>query len=274
MIAKDPIVSFRNKTLVLCFAILIGACGSDKNKSQAAVDQEVHPESALEKTADEETSNTEADALSKSSNDLPPLNQPQLIAPKNKAKNPDKVIAKSKTEQTASTKTTQIKEEKKAQKTQVKEENTKPKDKIIEEKEISAPAKPPKETPAIPDIKPEIRKPIMSFEKTTYDFGRIVQGDVIQTKINFINTGNAPLEVVNASASCGCTRPTFPFLPIGPGERGYIGVEYNSTGKLGPQNPEIRLYTNISPEPVKVYLKGVVLDKPAVEASAEKDSMK
>ncbi len=135
----------------------------------------------------------------------------------------------------------------------------------------------PKETPKkkeIPDIKQVVRKPMMSFEKTSHNFGRIVAGETFETSFTFVNTGNAPLEIMNASASCGCTTPVFPFLPIDPGQKGTIGVHYDSKGKLGQQKAEIKLITNISKDPVYVYLDGVVLDKAPEDIKSEEASAK
>jgi hypothetical protein len=101
----------------------------------------------------------------------------------------------------------------------------------------------------------------MKFENDTYAFGIIKPGDVIEHKFEFTNTGNKDLVITNAEATCGCTQPSFPFIPIPPGEKGYIGVKYDSTGKLGSQKPTVTLTTNAYPKTQKVYLEGVVISK-------------
>ncbi len=101
----------------------------------------------------------------------------------------------------------------------------------------------------------------MKFENDTYAFGIIKPGDVIEHKFEFTNTGNTDLVITNAEATCGCTQPSFPFIPIPPGEKGYIGVKYDSTGKLGSQKPTVTLTTNAYPKTQKVYLEGVVISK-------------
>lgn len=98
----------------------------------------------------------------------------------------------------------------------------------------------------------------ITFKEPIYDFGVIAQGDKIQHDFVFENTGNADVEILNVDVTCGCTVPTFPFLPIAPGEKGTIGVTYNSTGKLGNQKPMITIITNAKPPTYKIYLKGVV----------------
>ncbi len=102
------------------------------------------------------------------------------------------------------------------------------------------------------------KKPKVSFETEKYSFGRIMQGEEKEFKFKFKNTGNADLQIINVTATCGCTTPSYPFIPIEPGEEGYIGVTYNSTGKLGAQKPSITVVTNASPKTYKLYLEGTV----------------
>ena len=94
--------------------------------------------------------------------------------------------------------------------------------------------------------------PIMSFEKEKHDFGELVEGDVVETVFKFKNTGETPLIITNARASCGCTIPEKPEKPIMPGEDAEIKVKFNSRGKHGKQNKRITLTTNT--ETGKEYL--------------------
>ncbi|MFT7450546.1 MAG: hypothetical protein ACI9VN_001263, partial [Patescibacteria group bacterium] len=82
-------------------------------------------------------------------------------------------------------------------------------------------------------------KPVLSFKKTVHKYGRISQGEKIKHNFVFTNTGDSELIISNAKASCGCTQPSFPFIPIAPGEEGYIGVIFDSKGKIGQQKPMI-----------------------------------
>ena len=101
----------------------------------------------------------------------------------------------------------------------------------------------------------------MKFVNDTHAFGIIKPGDVIEHKFEFTNTGTKDLVITDAKATCGCTQPSFPFIPIPPGEKGFIGVKYDSTGKLGSQKPTVTITTNGSPKTRKVYLEGVVISK-------------
>lgn len=109
----------------------------------------------------------------------------------------------------------------------------------------------------------------ISFEKTTHNFGEITEGDVIKHKFKFTNTGNAELTIKSASASCGCTDPSYPFLGIAPGEDGFIGVTYYSVSKDGPQKPEVTIKTNASDHSFVLYLEGNVIPKKKEDEKVE-----
>lgn len=108
----------------------------------------------------------------------------------------------------------------------------------------------------------------IQFDQKTLKYGMIMQGDKIDRQFKFRNTGTSDLLIENVTASCGCTQPSYPFIPIPPGETGVIGVNFNSTGKLGPQKPTITVTTNGSPRTVKLYLDGFV------DAERAKDQVK
>lgn len=78
---------------------------------------------------------------------------------------------------------------------------------------------------------PSAQLPVMTFDKTTHDFGTIKEGEAQQTVFTFTNTGSAPLIITNATSSCGCTVPDYPKnTPIAPGDSGQLTVNFNGTG--------------------------------------------
>ena len=109
------------------------------------------------------------------------------------------------------------------------------------------------------------QRPILSFNKKTFDYGMIEQGDKVNHTFSFTNKGNSNLIIKNAEASCGCTTPTYPFTPIKPGETGVISVTFNSTGKMGTQRPNIKVTSNAYPRTQTLYLEGFVTHKAAKE---------
>lgn len=129
------------------------------------------------------------------------------------------------------------------------------------------------ETPSIKKPKPKPKTPRkrakIKVKEPVLDVGDMMEGDVVDHRFEFENVGNAPLEILEADVTCGCTTPSVPFLAIEPGESGYIGVQYNSVGKEGPQNAEIYIKTNGTPKKVTLAIKANV--KPRSEIA--KDSL-
>jgi hypothetical protein len=103
--------------------------------------------------------------------------------------------------------------------------------------------------------------PLMKFEKESYDFGKINQGDKVNYDFKFTNNGKSPLIVTDAVASCGCTIPQWPHTPIKPGESSVIKVTFNSAGKSGLQDKQITVTANTIPAQHMVHLVGEVLTK-------------
>lgn len=115
-------------------------------------------------------------------------------------------------------------------------------------------------------------KPVLSFKKTVHKYGRISQGEKIKHNFVFTNTGGSELIITNAKASCGCTQPSFPFMPISPGEEGYIGVVFDSKGRLGRQKPMITITTNADPATYEIYLEGTVDSEEMEEEKKDKET--
>lgn len=138
-----------------------------------------------------------------------------------------------------------------------------------EEKESTAPEEEKKEetkkkkeeasvlsTSSNEDTQQEEGEPEMEFTEKEYNFGEVMQKDVVEHTFNFKNAGDAPLVISNARASCGCTVPDWPKDPIAPGESGKIDVKFNTRGKSGVQNKSVTITHNGGTD--VVYLKGVV----------------
>lgn len=83
------------------------------------------------------------------------------------------------------------------------------------------------------------------FAEKTYNFGTIPEnGGPVSHFFEFTNTGSAPLVIISATASCGCTRPSYPTEPIAPGKKGKIKVTYLPEGRPGEFDKVIKVRTN------------------------------
>ncbi len=108
------------------------------------------------------------------------------------------------------------------------------------------------------------QNPVITFEKTEHDFGKIHEEDGrVSTVFEFKNEGMAPLVLSNVRASCGCTTPTWTKEPVEPGQTGSITVTYNPNGRPGRFQKTVTITSNASEPSKKVYIKGEVLPKQA-----------
>jgi hypothetical protein len=105
--------------------------------------------------------------------------------------------------------------------------------------------------------------PVITWNKTSHDFGKITQGDVVEHTFSFTNTGNEPLIITDVKVSCGCTTPKgWPKDPVMPGGKGELTVAFNSTGKIGMQNKPITIVSNAVNDAKITFLTEVLERKP------------
>ena len=101
----------------------------------------------------------------------------------------------------------------------------------------------------------------ITFEQNMFDFGTIKEGELVNYKFKFKNTGKNPLLITNASASCGCTVPNWPKEPIAPGQGGEIDVTFNSEGKPNHAEKTVTVVANTTPTNTMLLIKGEVTPK-------------
>ena len=108
------------------------------------------------------------------------------------------------------------------------------------------------------------QQPVITFEKTEHDFGKINEADGrVTTIFTFKNEGMEPLVLSNVRASCGCTTPKWPKEPIEPGQTGNITVTYNPSGRPGRFQKTITITSNATEATKRLIIKGEVIPKPA-----------
>ena len=105
---------------------------------------------------------------------------------------------------------------------------------------------------------------VITFDKTTHDFGKINEADGrVTTVFEFKNEGMIPLVLTNVKASCGCTTPKWTREPIEPGKTGQITVTYNASGRPGRFQKTVTVTSNATEPSTRLYIKGEVIPKPA-----------
>lgn len=105
--------------------------------------------------------------------------------------------------------------------------------------------------PAKTVAKPVVYKgPEIEFRNKIHDFGRInINIQYARTTFIFKNTGDRPLVISSAVASCGCTTPDWTRDSVMPGDSGHIDVRYETIGRPGSFRKTITVYCNSVTQP-------------------------
>jgi hypothetical protein len=101
----------------------------------------------------------------------------------------------------------------------------------------------------------------IEFEKTVHEFGNITEGEKAEYAFKFKNTGNAQLLIANATASCGCTVPSYSKEPIPPQGEGYIKVVFDSKYRAEAFEKQVTVTSNTQPTETTLYIRGYVVQK-------------
>lgn len=104
------------------------------------------------------------------------------------------------------------------------------------------------------------RNPNAQFDKNVHDFGKINESQkTATTTFKFKNTGDAPLIIQRAHASCGCTTPDYTKEPVLPGKEGTVTVTYSTVGRPGIFDKSITIFSNVPDSVYILKIKGEVL---------------
>ena len=103
----------------------------------------------------------------------------------------------------------------------------------------------------------------IKFETLSHDFGTISAEEPVKCVFTFSNTGDAPLIIHQAIATCGCTVPNYSKDPVKPGEKGQIEVTYNGRASgMGRFMKGITVRSNAKTNPViRLSIEGEVEQK-------------
>jgi hypothetical protein len=89
--------------------------------------------------------------------------------------------------------------------------------------------------------------PKMVFVDTNYDFGTITEGAKVTHTFQYKNMGTADLVIAGATASCGCTKPSYSQNVKHPGDTGTISVTFDSSNKTGKMLKTVTISSNCQP---------------------------
>jgi hypothetical protein len=107
--------------------------------------------------------------------------------------------------------------------------------------------------------------PKAEWDTKTLDLGEVKYLEKTDAEFTLTNTGNEPLLITYAKASCGCTNLKYSQEPILPGQSSKLGVTYNGSGN-GDFMKSITVQTNADESRTSLQIKGKVIKEEAPKA--------
>jgi hypothetical protein len=101
----------------------------------------------------------------------------------------------------------------------------------------------------------------INWIKTEHEFGQIKFDIPVTHKFKFVNKSKSVVEITSVEASCGCTQPKWTTSPIAPNDTAFVEATFNARTE-GVFNKQVSVYTNRSPFPNRLILKGEVIKNP------------
>jgi Protein of unknown function (DUF1573) len=129
----------------------------------------------------------------------------------------------------------------------------------------AVPVSNPAETQATASTTPTGAMPKLEFDKTQHDFGNIKEGEIVKHTFKFKNVGEAPLLISDVKPTCGCTTTNFTKTPVTPGGEGEIELQFDSSGKSGPQHKPVTVLANVEGGQTQLVLTAIVESKPKID---------
>jgi hypothetical protein len=71
------------------------------------------------------------------------------------------------------------------------------------------------------------------FEHSFFDFGTVIEGDIVKHIFKFKNDGVGKVKIENTESSCGCTTASAALKEYAAGETGEMEVVVDTRGKIG-----------------------------------------
>ena len=104
--------------------------------------------------------------------------------------------------------------------------------------------------------------PKAEWDTKTLDLGEVKYRVNTEAEFTLANTGNEPLLITYAKASCGCTNLKYSKEPILPGNSAKLSVTYNGSGN-GNFRKSITVQTNADASRTSLQIMGTVIREEA-----------
>jgi len=107
---------------------------------------------------------------------------------------------------------------------------------------------------------------LVDFKEKVFDFGKIKQGVPVNHEFQFTNISDKPVVIESATASCGCTTPSWPQAPVAKGKTDKVKAGFNAAAP-GAFTKQITIKVAGAEQPMVITIKGEVV---ASNAAASK----
>lgn len=94
-----------------------------------------------------------------------------------------------------------------------------------------------------------------------YDFGEVIEGELVRAKFEIKNTGKVPLKIFEVKPSCGCTLAEYTKEAVEPGKSAWVEAEVNTAGMSGGISKTVTVMANTQPTTIPLQISGKVLFK-------------
>ncbi len=95
--------------------------------------------------------------------------------------------------------------------------------------------------------------------ESTYNFGRLQQGEKARHDYIIFNDGQRDLKIHHAKNTCGCIKTSFSKNIIAPGDSALASIEFDSFGKDGSTSNESVIFVNDPSQPeLRLIIQGDV----------------
>jgi Protein of unknown function (DUF1573) len=86
--------------------------------------------------------------------------------------------------------------------------------------------------------------PVIGFDKSHHDFGKITPDRKVSARFKVMNTGNAVLNISQVNPSCGCTSTVVGKWSVNPGESTEVEATFNPQGMKGVVRKSMQVVSN------------------------------
>lgn len=99
----------------------------------------------------------------------------------------------------------------------------------------------------------------ITWKTTHLEIGEVEKNETKKFSFEFTNTGDKPVQILEAKGSCGCTMVYFSKDEIKPSETATIKANFNSA-KVGVFKKSVKVKTTASDEYVQLWFSGEVAE--------------